>query len=341
MGENSKIEWCDHTASPWHGCEKVAAGCDNCYAAQLSLRNPGTLGIWGPDGVRVKSKSFAKNLRLWNSQAEKSGNRVTVFPSLCDPFEDRPELVAWRNEMFAVSDECPWVTLLLLTKRPENVRRMWPAAFPAGDETPQSMWCPVCQSARDRSVCVEAADNQDGPETPESYEEPRSLYCGSCGSKGLPHRSNVWIGTSIATQADADRNISELLKCRDLSPVLFVSAEPLLGPVDVPAGIDWVIVGGESGPGARPMDPRWVRSLRDQCQAAGVPFFFKQWGEHSAECVDGTEVDLQSLLPNQSVAFGDGKTNHVRFTRVGRKAAGRELDGRTWDEFPLADVLAG
>lgn len=89
------------------------------------------------------------------------------------------------------------------------------------------------------------------------------------------------------------------------------------------------------------MDPRWVRSLRDQCQAAGVPFFFKQWGEHSAECVDGTEVDLQSLLPNQSVAFGDGKTNHVRFTRVGRKAAGRELDGRTWDEFPLADVLAG
>jgi protein gp37 len=283
MGENSKIEWTDHTASPWHGCEKVAVGCDNCYAAQLSLRNPGTLGIWGPDGVRVKSKSFTKNLRLWNSQAEKSGKQVTVFPSLCDPFEDRPELVEWRNEMFSVIDECPWVTLLLLTKRPENVRRMWPA-------------CPDC-----------------GYTLQDAAEQMDHHLCASRGGQGW-HRKNVWIGTSIATQADADRNIPHLLKCRDLSPVLFVSAEPLLGPVDLmsmpcePAAwnmshgfvdplrgwysaragkcgtgcsgpaIDLLIAGGESGPNARPMHPDWARSLRDQCQAAGVPFFMKQMG---------------------------------------------------------------
>jgi protein gp37 len=115
---------------------------------------------------------------------------------------------------------------------------------------------------------------------------------------GKPRR-NVWLGTSIATQEDADKNIPELLKCRELSSVLFVSAEPLLGEVsltqflwdawsgDQPAvnggqpiartGV-WLIVGGESGPGARPMHPAWARSLRDQCQAAGVPFFMKQIG---------------------------------------------------------------
>lgn len=173
----------------------------------------------------------------------------------------------------------------------------------------------------------------------------------------LPRRKNCWLGTSIADQEDADRNIPLLLKCRDLSPVLFVSAEPLLedcilgldrftcqkcGGItrtefahcpfcnfrmhDAPGyghGIDWVIAGGESGPKARPMHPAWARSLRDQCQAAGVPFFFKQWGEW-AERTHGTRRDLPIRYGNETVYMSP----------LGKEIAGRVLDGREWSEFP-------
>lgn len=262
MAENSKIQWTDHTASPWHGCSEVHVGCDNCYAAAMALRNPSTLGVWGEGGTRIKSKSFIDNLRKWNRSAAKRGVVESVFPSICDPFEDRPELVEWRNEMFAVADECPNIRLLLLTKRPENVRRMWP--WPA-------------------------------------FENPVSKQ-----------RPNVWLGTSISDQATADKWIPELLKLRDLTPVLFVSAEPLIGAVkltDLPlphtlgstrdaltgggwmAGsdggaqlvrserhVDLVIVGGESGHGARPCNVEWIRSIVKQCAEAGTKCFVKQLG---------------------------------------------------------------
>lgn len=290
MGAETKIQWTDKSASPWHGCTKVAAGCTNCYAARQAVRNPGTLGIWGDDGVRVKSKSFIKNLRAWNKQGETAYDvaqakwvrdccegyqsypepqphefRIRVFPSICDPFEDRPELVPWRQEMFAVADECPWVILLLLTKRPENVRRMTPEVYGCGRYSPAYV----------------AAGEIIGPDYEPEF-----------------HRSNVYLGTSISTQADADKNIPELLKCRDLSPVLFVSAEPLLEEIDpirlrlwltgncgdprhpqpCEPRIDWLIAGGESGPHARPCRPEWIRSLAQQCKAASVACFVKQMG---------------------------------------------------------------
>lgn len=247
MGATTKIEWCTHTSSPWHGCSKVAPGCDHCYAARQAVRNPGTLGIWGDEGTRIKSKSFISNLRLWNARAAKEGRAVSVFPSICDPFEDRPELMPWRQEMFATIDECPWVRLLLLTKRPENVRRMWPTLL---------------------------------------------------GSRGLFNfLRNVWLVTSIATQEDADRNIPLLKGCRTLTPILGVSAEPLIEAVNLNQthrltarnesplprlidGLDWLIVGGESGHGARPCNVDWIRSLRDQCAEASVPCFVKQLGSH-------------------------------------------------------------
>jgi protein gp37 len=119
---------------------------------------------------------------------------------------------------------------------------------------------------------------------------------------GLP---NVWLGTSVENQRWAGVRIPKLIETP--AAVRFLSCEPLLGPVDLgPAlpQLDWVIVGGESGPGRRPMDPDWARSLRDQCEAAGVPYFFKQWG---------------------------GRTP---------KAGGRELDGRTWDEMPERELAA-
>jgi protein gp37 len=144
---------------------------------------------------------------------------------------------------------------------------------------------------------------------------------------------NVWLGVSVENQRAADERIPLLLQTP--AAVRFLSCEPLLGPVDLKPylepyirtkhdgskrgtvwadpGIDWIIVGGESGPGARPMHPDWVRGIRDQCVAAGVPFFFKQWGEWKLSWMAG----------------------EYQWMRVGKKAAGRLLDGRTWDELPV------
>ena len=167
---------------------------------------------------------------------------------------------------------------------------------------------------------------------------------------------NVWIGATIVNQAEADRDIPKLLDVP--ARVRFLSMEPLLGPVDlthievfggdaeifplkgttdcvddegaptddVPA-LDWVIVGGESGPGARPMSPDWARSLRDQCAAAGVPFLFKQWGEWipMLDQAEGVPVREMTTTPDGWV-----------MGHAGKKAAGRLLDGRTWDGFPTA-----
>lgn len=284
MGSETKIQWCDHTASPWHGCSKVSTGCANCYAAATAVRNPDTLGIWGDDGTRIKSKSFVASLEKWNREGEKLGRQVSVFPSICDPFEDRPELVPWRAEMFAAADRLPWVRLLLLTKRPENIARMW----------------------SDIAVCPDCRGNL----WPDESDQHR--WCLAC-RKHWPltgPRSNVFLGTSIEDQATADERIPELLACRGLAPVLFVSAEPLLEAVDLciergcrrcnhhgdvllpretcrrcngtgqEPTIHWVIAGGESGPKARPCDVAWIRSIVEQCAEAGVPCFVKQMGSN-------------------------------------------------------------
>ncbi|MCA9239159.1 MAG: phage Gp37/Gp68 family protein [Planctomycetales bacterium] len=122
-----------------------------------------------------------------------------------------------------------------------------------------------------------------------------------CGSGAVRSRSNVWLGASVGDQATADAGVAALTRWRPLSPVLFLSVEPLLGPIPhLPlGGIDWVIVGGESGRGARPMELAWVQNIRDQCRSAGVPFFFKQWGG------------------------------------VNKSSSGRRLEGRLWDELPF------
>jgi protein gp37 len=276
MAENTKIEWATHTLNPWRGCTKVAAGCANCYADALSKRNPSTLGIWGPNGTRVMAAPAAWQEPLkWNRHAGSIGERHRVFcASLADVFEDwdgkivnsngqvliydRGELEQnikampalydptysrymtmndLRRDLFALIDATPHLDWLLLTKRPENIERMW--------------W---------------AADTRELPRAKPIY------------------RPNVWLLTSIATQADADQNIPELLKCRDLCPVLGVSAEPLLEAVNLSKWLDqldWIIAGGESGSKARSFDIAWARSIIAQCKAAGVPCFVKQLGSRS------------------------------------------------------------
>lgn len=379
MAENSAIEWTTHTFNPWRGCTKVAAGCANCYADTLSKRNPKTLGIWGPNGKRVLAgEKYWRQPLKWNRDAEGASERPRVFcASLADVFEhwggpmydtdgepafDRDQsaiqMADARRMLFDLIDATPNLDWLLVTKRPENLRRMWVPRFVPGE--------------RADSVAV----YRDYP--------------------------NVWLLTSIATQEDADRNIPELLKCRDLVPVLGLSAEPLLGAIDLGLDriwcrhhqrfedaacmdesqpcfrwqalvrdmLDWVIAGGESGANARPMHPDWARSLRDQCTAAGVPFFFKQWGEwkpisemveaewspyyvsnrrakrHEDQAALDDVYGTRCTIPTETIRYDgehgnglnmfewiDGHFGYQTFG-VGKKAAGRLLDGREWNEYP-------
>ncbi len=267
MGADSKIEWTDHTFNPWRGCTKVSAGCANCYAEAQAKRNPGVLGIWGDSGTRVVAgESMWREPLKWDRAAKAAGRPARVFcASMADVFEDRPELEEPRARLWRLMEMTPNLVWLLLTKRPENVGKL-------------------VGGAMSRALSAGTYDVAWG------------------GSSGWP--KNAWLGVSVENQEAADTRIPELhrLQHKLNIPGVFLSVEPLLGPVKIALAsafvIDWIIVGGESGPGARPMDPDWVRLVRDRCQETGAAFFFKQWG--------GTD----------------------------KKKTGRVLDGRTWDETP-------
>ena len=155
---------------------------------------------------------------------------------------------------------------------------------------------------------------------------------------GYRYPANVWLGTTVENQESADKRIKYLLEFTKPA-VRFLSCEPLLGPVDIrrylePAAngvrIDWVIVGGESGHGARPMNAEWVESLRDQCQEAGVPFLFKQWGNWAV----ANQVPKEIVGKRQTMLFQRRDGMPVQMIRVGKKVAGRVLDGNEYTEFP-------
>lgn len=327
MGQDSKIEWTDHTFNPWRGCSKVSDGCKNCYAEALSRRNPAVLGEWGPHGKRAINADWNKPL-AWCRKAARQGRRARVFPSLCDWLEDRTDLMELRVRflrlMYETREGLDW---LLLTKRPENFARLLREALDA--------W----------------------PTGPSGRKRDRAYWWASNWLHGKSHK-NAWLGVSVENQATADERIPYLLNTP--AAVRFLSCEPLLGPVDLepylePAwvaeadpgapgvycpGIDWVIVGGESGPGARPMHPDWARSIRDQCIAAGVSYFFKQWGEWLPQSHKPFQPREYAFL-NRDGRFQNGaegicaNSGWEGVGRVGKKAAGRSLDGREWNEMPI------
>jgi protein gp37 len=315
MAETTGISWADATFNPWIGCTKVSPACANCYAERDFDIRYGRVK-WGPRGSRmVTSESNWHKPVKWNRDAERDGVRKRVFcASLADIFEDwqgpmykssgaqlfnysgnggwwdqTENIVGMgegaltmqdvRNRLFMLIDSTPNLDWLVLTKRPENILRMTPPAV-------------------------------------------TNLSLITKGVSAI-YRENLWLGTSVENQEYADSRIPELLKCRDMARILFLSCEPMVGPVDFSDvtkrsdavsqlgkkaldGINWVICGGESGPGARPCDPNWFRSLRNQCAAAGVCYHFKQWGE-----------------------FDENEK------RVGVRAAGRTLDGVIHDGVPL------
>ena len=307
----TKIEWAEEVWNPITGCTPVSEGCQNCYAKRMAIRLRGRFGYpedepfkvnWRGDYV-APSKGYPviEEPLHWKKPRM---NFVCSMGDLCH--KDIPghlihtliKLMKWdyKHHIF-----------LLLTKRSDRMRRIWM--------------------------------NIDG---------------------ALP--DNIWLGVSVENQKRADERIPILLQIP--AAKRFVSIEPMLGPVDLRRiknkgdeidclsgyvdendgdgcfrrqyeKLDWVILGGESGPGARPMHPDWVRSVRDQCQDAGVPFFFKQWGEWIPyDCEESTHW----MTTNGDFGRWEEKEPNCKeaicIKHVGKKAAGRLLDGREWNERP-------
>jgi protein gp37 len=256
MGADSKIEWTDHTFNPWLGCTKISPACANCYAEGWAKRSG--LVQWGDQAQRRRTSVTSWKAPLkWNTEAKATGVRRRVFcASLADVFEDRSELLTWRLDLFDLIRQTPHLDWLLLTKRPQNILPL-----------------------------VEA-----GARTINGDDDSRDDLLFWLGDWfGVKPPENVWLGTTVENQEQADKRIPELLKIP--ARVRFLSVEPMLGPInlwkwlpDSPTDtVDWVIVGGESGPNARPMAAEWLTSLRDQCLLAGVPVFIKQLGAVMAQ----------------------------------------------------------
>lgn len=348
MSANTKIEWADHTFNPWIGCTKVGPGCDNCYAkADFDDRKHRV--TWGAGQPRSRTKTWGDPVR-WNKQHEaffaEHGRRQRVFcASLADVFDNEVD-PQWLGDLFELIQRTPNLDWLLLTKRPGNWKTRMQAVL-------DSFSLRMPPTPKPRAVTDEEAD---------------AMNWVDAWMRNDIIPTNVWLGATIVNQTEADRDIQKLLAIP--AAKRFLSMEPLLGPVDLglcdcdkgsragPGGVggvtcrrcqgaggrmvDWVIAGGESGPNARPMHPDWVRSLRDQCQAAGVPFLFKQWGEFLPASADVGDPCVPDV-PESKLFWSDGE-KWDRFdgqrggvdlvARVGKKAAGRLLDGHTWNGVP-------
>ncbi len=413
MADGSKIEWTDATWNPITGCSIVSKGCTNCYAMKLAgtrLRHhPSRAGltrdtkagpVWTGE-VRLNEQWLDQPLRWRRPRRIFVCAHGDLFAEgVPDEWIDRVfAVMALANSLPSLSGLRPSPplghTFQVLTKRAERMR-----AYLSDPETVRRIYELVCDRVVDEDMAVvliaPGMDERAAPPGPRLHLDTWPL-------------PNVWLGVSAEDQATADERIPELLATP--AAVRFVSAEPLLGPVDfrrvclVPrkpgsiragvhldafaasfvesrmpyfdrwnddgtaadgaqrARLDWVIVGGESGPDARPMHPDWARSIRDQCQAAGVAFFFKQWGEWSiAEPVysppeqdrvdfwrftDGDEFHVLSdghdiIMSEAEDAkaptklwreyWADGHGHLAK--RLGKAAAGRRLDGCEWSEFP-------
>ncbi len=325
MSENSAISWTDATFNPWWGCTKVSPACDHCYAERDAKRFAPDRVLWGVGSVRrtFGDKHWDEPLRWAKSLPAKLGRRPRVFcASMADVFDkDAPD--ADRARLWRLIKDTPQLDWLLLTKRIGNAWKMLP------------------------------------PEWTHSLV-PR-----------MP--DNVWLGATVIDQAEADRDIPKLLdlparvrflsiepmlgpveirghreSCGDCDPCIGGHPEQcavssyFTGALH-PDGIHWVIAGGESGPHARPAHPEWFRSLREQCAAAGVPFHFKQWGEWlpvetdlpgDGECYavadDGSDRELVSRRVVPLHRFG----REQEMARIGKKVAGRALDGVEHNGFP-------
>jgi protein gp37 len=313
MGQKSSIEWTDATWNPIRGCTRVSEGCRHCYAETVANRFSGP-GL-PYEGLTVLGEFVEEH--LLDPLRWKAPRRIFVN-SMSDLFH--PGVTdAMLDKIFAVMALCPQHAFQILTKRPERMVEY--GSNPARRHIANSLLI----LAEAGEIAMEAASK---------------AVIDAVGHWPL---RNVWLGVSVEDQGTARGRIWPLLKMP--AAVRFISYEPALGAVDLDAievlcktwrrgatigtYLDWVICGGESGPGARPMQPEWAQLVRDQCIAAGVAFFFKQWGEwlpftqrEAGQISDSVSFDLAVR------ADGDGAW------RTGKKAAGNRLDGKVWQQFP-------
>lgn len=327
MSENTKIEWCDHTFNPWTGCMKVSPGCDNCYAEGWSKRAGAKVGKWGPGAPRVRTTAANWKLPIkWEAGAKAfqaaHGRRQRVFcASLADVFDNEVD-PQWRADLFALIMATPSLDWLLVTKRIGNVTRMVPPEWLAPGGWPKNvrlMITVVNQKEADHDIPrLLAIDCPNGLSI-----EPMLGAIDLTELQG-PGAARTWIDALRGSASDMGAS----------------------GPTYKVRAIDWVIAGGESGPGARPSHPDWFMDLRDQCAEAGVPFLFKQWGEWaSGENGNGpprrTEQvatwwngkwDFSSLTPRMSAQLHSDDAPDVY--RLGKKTAGRHLEGVEHNGFP-------
>jgi len=316
MSDGTKIEWTDATVNAVNGCSVVSPGCTNCYAMRLA-------------GTRLKHTESRAGLTI-DTKAGPVWNGITRLneTALLQPLRwRRARRIFWNahGDLFHDSvpdewiDRCFVVMALtpqhihqVLTKRPERMRAYLQAVQESGARR-NAIYATGCRMLRQ--------DDAKRREVPPPFP-----------------LANVWLGTSVEDQVRADERIPHLLATP--AAVRFLSSEPLLGPINImdamwstpdpleslDASINWVIVGGESGKGARPMHPDWARSLRDQCAARGTAFFFKQWGEWAGapEIIDAGGQSFHQ--------FPDG----VWMQRIGKGVAGRMLDGVEHSAMPVA-----
>jgi protein gp37 len=314
VADNSTIEWTDATWNPVTGCTKVSPGCDHCYAERIVERFKGKGAF---EQVTLNEDRLSAPLR-WRKP------RRVFVNSMSDLFHDAvPD--DYIAQAFAVMAESPQHTFQVLTKRHGRMRTL------------------LSSESFEDAVSAWIDRYQDGTGTMRDDD-------------WYPLR-NVWLGVSVEDQKRADLRVPALLDIP--AAVRFLSCEPLLGPVDLAAYLDrwewknserrsdvghvdwygprlgWVIVGGESGPGARPMHPDWARSLRDQCAIGEIPFFFKQWGTWAPADVHGWYSRAQW------VEYQEDGGREAAFMHAAKSKSLRELDGRTWDEYPQEALRAG
>jgi protein gp37 len=292
--ENSKIGWTKNTFNGWMGCTKVSPACDNCYAERDMDHRFGRV-CWGAGQPRVRTseKNWRKPLQ-WNREAEKSGEKIKVFcSSLSDVFDGEKvsDLDAWRTDLWKLIEDTPNLYWLLLTKRPQNIRRMVPTRWMIS--WPEHVW--IGASAETQSLLDYRARILS--------QIPARVRFLSCEPLLEPLDFSRWLGTHDCHRCNKRfwgddfrvRDYNEGLKIVDFTERGKDGEDeptetcPYCGyantdgddhtvgrNIDLARAVNWVIVGGESGPGWREMNMDWVRSIRDQCVAANVPFFLKQ-----------------------------------------------------------------